>query len=272
MAQDTQQRTRRDPIMSQIQVLDEADRRKVIKTRARKAKIRDEYVGHTLGVFNGQDYTNVHVTKEMVGQTMGKLAPRVTPTAQAKFLSIPPRKMRLVGGLIKGLPVEKALNVLNFTPKIAAYHMAKVLKSAAANMLSLEGTANLQAEDLRVGRIVVGAGPTAKRIQYRSMGRVYRVRKRFCHLAIYLEVDDRKRREEEAAARVEAKKAGGKKAPAKKKAAAKTTAKKTPAKKTAAKKTAKKTPAKKTAAKKTATKKTATKKTGDKPAKKTENK
>jgi large subunit ribosomal protein L22 len=289
MAQVTQQRERRDPILSKIRDLEEADRRKVIKTRARKARVREEYVGHTLGIFNGDGYTNVHVTREMIGQMLGKLAPRVTPTAQARYLSIPPRKMRLVGDLIQGLPVEEALNILNFTPKIAAFHMAKVLKSAAANKLSIEGTSNLQAEDLRVARVVVSPGPTAKRIQYRSMGRVYRIRKRFCHLAIYLEVSERKRREEEAEARAEARKASGKKAPAKrktakKKTAKKKTAKKKTAKKTAAKKkttakksTAKKTTAKKTATKKTATKKTATKKTAskkadDKPAKKNEKK
>ena len=255
MAQASEQNVKRDPIMAQIEALEEADRKKVIKTRARRIKVREEYVGHTLGVFNGRDYTNVHVTKDMVGRSIGKVAPRLKPTAKATYLSIPPRKMRLVAGLIKGLPVEKALNVLNFTPKIAAYHMAKTLKSAVANKLSLEGTSQLDPEALRVGEVVVDPAPTAKRIQYRSMGRIYRIRKRFCHLAIYLEVDERKQRELEAAAEA---KSGAKKT---RKTAAKKTAKKKTAKKTAAKKTAaKKSPAKKTAAKKTAAKKTAAKK------------
>lgn len=236
MTQETEQRTSTDLILTRIQELEVADRKKVIKTRARRAKIREEYVGHTLGVFNGQSYTNVRITDEMVGQMLGKVAPRITPTASSKFLSIPPRKMRQVGALITGLAVEKALNVLNFTPKIAAHHMAKTLKSAVANKLSAVGTANLDPEHLIVGGVIVGAGPTAKRISYRSMGRVYRVRKRYCHLDIYLEVDARKKEVADIAAA--AKSSKGKAAP-KKTAAKKTAVKKTAEKKTAAKKTAK---------------------------------
>ncbi len=111
----------------------------------------------------------------------------VNATARLRFVSIPPRKMRLVAGSVKGLPVQKALDILNFTPKIAAHHLAKTLKSAAANALSLEGTDNLKPEDLFVKSIIVEAAPTAKRIRFQSMGRVFRYRKRFCHLTIVLE-------------------------------------------------------------------------------------
>jgi large subunit ribosomal protein L22 len=259
MAQEIQQRTSRDPILTQIQALEEADRKKVIKTRARRAKVKEEYVGHTLNVFNGQDYTSVHITEDMVKKELGKLAPWKSPTAQMKFLSIPPRKMRLVGELIKGQPVEKALNILNFTPKIAAHHMAKTLKSAVANKLSVEGTAHLDPEHLIVSQVVVEPGPTAKRIQYRSMGRVYRVRKRYCHLAIYLDVDARTQIEQQvdSESSTDKKKASTK---GKKRAAkpAKTTAatKKPATKKKTAMKT--ETTKKKTAAKKTAAKKTTT--------------
>ena len=69
-------------------------------------------------------------------------------TARLRYVSIPPRKMRLVADMVKGLPVEKALNILNFSPRIAAHHLAKTLKSAAANALSLEGTDQLKPEDL----------------------------------------------------------------------------------------------------------------------------
>ncbi|MCD6249307.1 MAG: 50S ribosomal protein L22 [candidate division Zixibacteria bacterium] len=258
MAQDIQQRVRRDSILNKIQELDSADRKKVIKTQARRSRIKEEYVGHTLSIFNGQDYTNVHITSDMIGRTLGKVAPRITPTACSKFLSIPPRKMRQVGSLVVGLPVEKALDVLNFTPKIAAHHMAKTLKAAVANKLSVEGTANLDPEHLYVSQIVVNPGPSAKRIQYRSMGRVYRLRKRFCHLDIYLDINERKQREAEALAETKAKK--GK---AKKTAKKKTVAKKAPAKKKAA---AKKATTKKTAVKKTAAKKTTAKKSSNKTA------
>jgi large subunit ribosomal protein L22 len=111
----------------------------------------------------------------------------VTSTARLRYVSIPPRKMRLVADMVKGMPVQKALDVLNFTPRIAAKHIAKTVKSAAANALSTEGTDALKAEDLCIKNITVDAAPTAKRIRFQSMGRVYRYKKRFCHLTVLLQ-------------------------------------------------------------------------------------
>ncbi len=110
----------------------------------------------------------------------------VRAVARLRFASIPARKMRLVGDTVKGLPVEKALDILNFTPRIAARHIAKTLKSAAANALSLQGTDHLRPEALTVKNVMVDEAPTAKRIRFQSMGRVFRVRKRYCHLTIEL--------------------------------------------------------------------------------------
>jgi len=247
MVQDMQERTRRDPILAQIQALKQADRKKVIKTKARRARILEGYVGYTIAVFNGFGYSNLHVTKDMVGRQLGSVSPRIKPTAQTRFLSIPARKMRLVSDLVVGLPVAKALDVLNFTPRIAAYHLAKTLTSAVANKLSVEGTAHLDAEHLVVSRIETGQAPTAKRIRNRSMGRVYRIRKRFCHVKVYLDIDERK--VEQTAARVETKSDK-----------AKTSTGKPAQKKAVVKKTTKKKTAKKITSKKSATKKTAAKK------------
>ena len=247
MVQDTQERTRRDPILAQIRTLDEADRRKVIKTKARRARILEGYVGHTIGVFNGFGYSNVYVTKEMVGRQLGSVSPRVKPSAQTRFMSISVRKMRMVSDLVVGMPVAKALDVLNFTPRIAAYHLAKTLQASVANKLSVEGTAHLDAEHLVVSRIETGPAPTAKRIRYRSMGRVYRIRKRFCHLSVYLDIDERKVQETEARVETKGDKA---KTPARKLARKKAVVRKT-SKKTAKQATAKKSVTKKTAAKKT---------------------
>jgi len=111
----------------------------------------------------------------------------IKATARLRYVSIPPRKMRLVADMIKGMPVEKALNILNFTPRIAAHHIAKTLKSAAANALSLEGTDHLKPEDLMVSNVIVDAAPTAKRVRFQSMGRVFRYKKRFCHLTVMLQ-------------------------------------------------------------------------------------
>lgn len=107
--------------------------------------------------------------------------------ARVRYVKVSPKKMRLVADLIKGKPVEEAMNILNFTPKVAAHHMAKTLKAAAANAISSVGTAKLKAEDLSVTRVIVDAAPTAKRIRFQSMGRVFRIRKRFCHVTIEVE-------------------------------------------------------------------------------------
>ncbi len=184
----------------------------------------------------------------------------IKSTARLKYVSIPPRKMRLVANMVKGMPVEKALNVLNFTPRIAAHHIAKTLKSAAANALSTEGTDTLKPEDLTVKKIIVDEAPTAKRIRFQSMGRVFRYRKRFCHLTIELE-GNAEAKEASRPTKSRAKKADkDEKAEAPAKGAKKAT------RKPAAK--AKKTPAKKTTEKKTATKKAADKKTTAKTTKK----
>jgi large subunit ribosomal protein L22 len=177
----------------------------------------------------------------------------VTGKARLRYVSIPPRKMRLVAGLVKGLPVEKALGILNYTPKVAARHMAKTLKSAAANVLSKEGTDHLHPEDLVIKKILVDAAPMAKRIRYRSMGRVYRYYKRYCHLTIEIEgkadTPTPKRASTRSAKTEEtAEKAGTK---------MKSATKKRPAKKTATKAKAKASAAKKTAAKKAKAKPTA---------------
>ena len=145
----------------------------------------------------------------------------VLSKASLKYLSIPPRKMRLVADNVKGMPVEKALAALNFTPKIAAHHLAKTVKSAAANALSQEGTDHLHPEDLMIKNIIVDAAPTQKRIRFRSMGRVFRYHKRFCHLTVFIEGHTDAEAEQKAATKT------------KKKAAKKTVAKKTAAKKTA---------------------------------------
>jgi len=151
----------------------------------------------------------------------------VKAIARLRYVSIPPRKMRLVADMVKGMLVEKALDVLNFTPRIAAHHIAKTLKSATANALSQEGTTQLKPESLHVKTITVDSAPMAKRIQFQSMGRVFRIRKRHCHLTIILE---------EIADTAGAKVTGKKTKAATGAAATKTTAAKPPAKKTAKKK------------------------------------
>ena len=226
-----------------IKDLEDKGEKRLLKTGAQKAKITPEFVGHSLDVFNGLEYVRVYVTEEMVGKALGKvLRKKGTPTARMRFISIPPRKMRLVADMVKGMPIEKALDTLNFVPRIAAHHLAKTLKSAATNLLSVEGTDHLHPEDLYVRNITVDPAPTAKRIQFQSMGRVFRIKKRHCHVSIWLDTIEKV--EDEQPARGDKKEGGAKKRPAKKAVTKKTAKKKTATKKAAAKKTAKKSAAK----------------------------
>jgi len=168
----------------------------------------------------------------------------VTTTARLRHCSIPPRKMRLVANLVRGLPIQKALDVLNFTKRAAAFHIAKTLKSAAANAFSMVGTDHVKPEDLYVKSITVDPAPSAKRIRFQSMGRVFRYRKRHSHLTVVLE--------EKAATPVTPVAVKDKTKPTAEGEAGETQVKKTAPKKTksAARKSAKKTPTK--AAKKAA--------------------
>lgn len=174
----------------------------------------------------------------------------VQAVARLRYVSIPPRKMRIVVDLVRGLPIEKALGILNFTPRVAAEHVAKTLKSAAANALSLEGTSHLHPEDLYVKEIFVQDAPPFKRIRFQSMGRVFRYKKRHCHLTVRIaerphqavvSAQPKTEKEKKAAAKETTSKTASKKRGAvAKKATQKRTAKETTANK-AAKKSKKET-------------------------------
>jgi large subunit ribosomal protein L22 len=154
--------------------------------------------------------------------------------ARIRYLKIAPKKMRRVAELIKGKPVEEALNILNYTPKIAAHHLAKTVKSAAANAMSLVGTGKLKAEDLAVTNIMVDSAPTAKRVRFQSMGRVFRIRKRYCHLLVEVEGEPEPEAPKSKGRRKKETSAGEPEVDKKTIAKAKTKSDKTPAKKTKA--------------------------------------
>src|SRR5437016_7756964 len=100
-----------------------------------------------------------------------------------KYARISPFKVREVTREIQGLPVSRALDVLAFTPKKAAFLIGKTLKSAVANA---ENNANLKADGLVVKEAVVGEGPTMKRMMARARGSGSRILKRTSHIRIVL--------------------------------------------------------------------------------------
>ena len=101
-----------------------------------------------------------------------------------KHLRRSPRKVRLVVDAVRGDNVAKALKKLEFANKAAAPDVAKVIKSASANIRDKFQEARLDNEDLYIKEIFVNEGATLKRIQPRAMGRANQIRKRTCHINV----------------------------------------------------------------------------------------
>ena len=95
------------------------------------------------------------------------------------------QKGRLVADQVRGLPVEKALNLLAFSLKKGAHIIKKVLESAIANAEHNDGA---DIDELKVTRICVEKGPVLKRFAARAKGRGVRILKHSCH--IHLTVGD----------------------------------------------------------------------------------
>ncbi len=107
-----------------------------------------------------------------------------------------PRKMRLVVDNIRGLDVEKALNVLRFTSKSCARPLEKLLLSAIANWENKNEGARVENSNLYVKAAFVDAGRTLKRFQPAPFGRAYRIRKRSNHITIIVDSRDADKKEE----------------------------------------------------------------------------
>lgn len=101
--------------------------------------------------------------------------------AKLKNARISAQKCRLVADQIRGIPVDKAIQVLEFSPKKAAGIVKKLLESAIANAEHNEGA---DIDELKVSRVMVDEGPTYKRFRARAKGRGSRILKRTSHITI----------------------------------------------------------------------------------------
>jgi large subunit ribosomal protein L22 len=110
-------------------------------------------------------------------------------TAILKYVRVSAQKGRLVADQIRGLPVARALELLQFSPKKAAGHLRKVLESAIANAEHNEGA---DVDELKVATIQVDGGPTLRRFHARAKGRGARILKRTSHITVT--VSDEKKR------------------------------------------------------------------------------
>ncbi|MFM7662560.1 MAG: 50S ribosomal protein L22 [Bacteroidota bacterium] len=100
---------------------------------------------------------------------------------------IAPRKMRIVADLIRGMEVNKALNILQHNAKDASISLEKLLRSALANWEQKNEGKNIEEEKLVVKTIQVDGGAVIKRIQPAPQGRAHRIRKRSNHVTLVVD-------------------------------------------------------------------------------------
>lgn len=102
-----------------------------------------------------------------------------------RYLRISSKKVNLVADMVRGKPVEQAINFLRFTPKKSAKPLMETIKSAAANA---EQNFKQQRKDLYVSKIIVNEGTTLKRHRSVSRGRTHPILKRTSHITVEVAV------------------------------------------------------------------------------------
>jgi len=108
--------------------------------------------------------------------------------AHHRWARIGAEKVRLVGDQIRGMPINRALEVLKFTKKRGGYLLGKVVKSALANaeyQIS-DQKLELDIDTLYVADVHADEGPTMKRWMTRARGMAYPILRRFCHISATL--------------------------------------------------------------------------------------
>lgn len=112
-------------------------------------------------------------------------APAAPPVvkASARYVRIAPRKARLIADQVRGMHIEKARALLQFSPRGAAQPIHKLIDSAAANA---ENNHDLVGDEMRVASITVDEGPTLRRFRPRAMGRATPINKRTSHIRVAL--------------------------------------------------------------------------------------
>lgn len=108
--------------------------------------------------------------------------------AYAKLNDCPtsPRKMRLVADLVRGVEVNKALQLLKFNTKHASLSLEKLVLSAVANWQAKNEGVSIEEANLFIKEISVDSGSMLKRLRPAPQGRGHRIRKRSNHVTVIL--------------------------------------------------------------------------------------
>lgn len=121
-----------------------------------------------------------------------KAAPKAKPApivvrASSRYVRVAPRKARLVADQVRGLQIDRARALLQFSPRGAARDIGKLIESAASNA---ENNHDLVADEMRVAEITVDEGPTLRRYRPRALGRATPINKRTSHIAVALSPEE----------------------------------------------------------------------------------
>jgi len=111
----------------------------------------------------------------------------VEAKASLKNLRVSPTKVRPIIDQIRGMNVEAAIQVLQFSKKRASKYVQDTLKSAVANA---EDTHGMDVDTLIVASAFVDSGPTLKRFRPRARGRASRILKRTSHVTLTVKAQD----------------------------------------------------------------------------------
>lgn len=109
--------------------------------------------------------------------------------ATLKYTRLSAQKCRLVCDQVRGMPVDRALDLLRFSTKKAAAVIKKVLESAIANAEHNEGA---DIDELKVARIFADQGSTFKRMHARAKGRGCQILKPTCHITVVVSDEEKK--------------------------------------------------------------------------------
>ena len=105
----------------------------------------------------------------------------MSTTAVIKGVRLSAQKGRLVADQIRGLPVDRALQILSFSPKKGAGIIKKALESAIANAEHNDGA---DIDELKVATIYIDKATSLKRMIARAKGRGNGIEKQTCHITI----------------------------------------------------------------------------------------
>ena len=99
---------------------------------------------------------------------MAAVEERTSVRAEARYVRTAPRKARLVADQVRGLQLDRARALLQFSPRGAARDIQKLIESAMANA---EANHDLIGDEMRIHAITIDEGPTLRRWRPRARGR-----------------------------------------------------------------------------------------------------